>query len=70
MSKTNAFEMQSNVTTVSARERQRLIDEIAQLRRELARRQSFSRPIPGSVVYAYHELLGRHYDRLESLTAE
>jgi hypothetical protein len=56
--------------TVSARERQHLIDEIAQLRRELARRQSFSRPIPGSVVYAYHELLGRHYDRLESLTAE
>jgi hypothetical protein len=65
---TNAFQMQFDVMT--ARERQHLIDEIEQLRRELARRQTFSRPIPSSVVYAYHELLGRHYDRLDRLTAE
>ena len=60
--------MQSIVIT--SRERQHLIDEMEELRRELARRQSFSRPIPGSVVYAYHELLGRYYDRLDRLAAE
>jgi EAL domain-containing protein (putative c-di-GMP-specific phosphodiesterase class I) len=51
-------------------ERQHLIDEIDQLRRELAERQSFQRPTPSSVVHAYHELLERHYDRLDRLTAE
>ena len=55
---------------MTTRERQQLIDEIEQLRRELAQRQSFRRPIAGSVVYAYHELLGRHYDRLDRLSAE
>jgi hypothetical protein len=67
VSKPNAIEMQSVITS---RERQRLIDEIEQLRRELAQRQSFHRPIAGSVVYAYHELLGRHYERLDRLAAE
>jgi hypothetical protein len=67
-STTNAIEMQSAVMT--AQERQQLIDEIEQLRHELAQRQSFRRPIPGSVVHAYHEVLGRHYDRLDRLSAE
>ncbi len=53
-----------------AKERQHLIDEIDQLRRELATRQSFERPAPWSIVYAYHELLERHYDRLDRLAAE
>jgi hypothetical protein len=51
-------------------ERQNLINEIEQLRRELATRQSFARPAPRSVVYAYHELLERHYDRLDRLAVE
>jgi AmiR/NasT family two-component response regulator len=51
-------------------ERQHLIDEIDQLRRELATRQTFARPAPWSIVYAYHELLERQYDRLDQLTLE
>jgi hypothetical protein len=57
-------------TNSSTAERQNLLDEIDQLRRELAERQSFQRPTPSSVVYAYHELLERHYDRLDRLTVE
>ncbi len=57
-------------THSSITERQNLIDEIDRLRRELAERQSFQRPTPSSVVHAYHELLERHYDRLERLTIE
>jgi hypothetical protein len=57
-------------TNSSTAERQNLLDEIDQLRRELAERQSFQRPTPSSVVYAYHELLERHYDRLDRLTIE
>ena len=53
-----------------ANERRHLVNEIEQLRRELATRQSFARPAPRSVVYAYHELLQRHYDRLDRLAAE
>lgn len=62
--------MKSILMSSRATERQHLIDEIDQLRRELAARQSFQRPTPGSVVYAYHELLERHYDRLDRLPVE
>ena len=62
--------MISAVTTSSARERQHLIDEIDRLRRDLVARQSFERPTPGSVVSAYHEMLERHYERLDRLPAE
>lgn len=65
----NAIEM-TVATNSRAAERQHLIDEIDQLRQELARRQSFQRPTPSSVVHAYHELLERHYDRLDRLTVE
>ena len=51
-------------------ERQNLMNEIDQLRRELAERQLFQRPTPSSVVHAYHELLERHYVRLDRLTVE
>ena len=70
MSKTNAIEMNTAVMNPRTSERQHLIDEIDQLRRELAARQSFQRPTPSSVVYAYHELLERHYDRLDRLAGE
>ena len=70
MSETNAIEMQTAQMSSRANERQHLIEEIDQLRRELAARQSFQRPTPGSVVYAYQELLERHYDRLDRLTVD
>jgi hypothetical protein len=70
MSQKNANEMQSVLMSPRTSERQHLIDEIDQLRRELAARQSFQRPTPGSVVYAYHELLERHYVRLDRLPLE
>jgi hypothetical protein len=62
--------MKSAVMSSRARERQHIIDEIDELRRELATRQSFPRQTPSSVVYAYHALLERHYHRLDRLTLE
>jgi hypothetical protein len=52
------------------RDRQQIIDEIEQLRRDLATRRSFDRQAPGSVVNAYHELLERQYIRLDRLGRE
>jgi len=69
-SETNANEDEIRPMNSGANQRQRLLDEIDQLRRELAARQSFQRPTPGSVVDAYHELLERHYDRLDRLPSE
>jgi len=50
--------------------RQRILDEIAEIERELRRRQSFGRRAPASVVRAYHALLDRHYQQLEALTVD
>lgn len=69
-SETNANEDEIRPMNSGANQRQRLLDEIDQLRRELAARQSFQRPTPGSVVHAYQELLERHYDRLDRLPSE
>ena len=49
---------------------QRIVEEIDQLRRELAVRQTGERPAPASVVYAYRELLARQYDRLDRLNTQ
>ena len=51
-------------------DRQQIIDEIEQLRRDLATRRSFERQAPRSIVNAYHELLERQYVRLDSLNGE
>ena len=51
-------------------ERQQIIDEIEQLRRDLATRRSFDRQAPRSIVNAYHELLERQYIRLDCLSGE
>ena len=51
-------------------DRQHIIDEIEQLRRELATRRAVVRPAPPSIVNAYHELLERQYNRLDCLTDE
>jgi len=50
--------------------RQRILDEIAEIERELRQRQSFGRPAPASVVRAYHALLDRHYQQLEALMVD
>jgi hypothetical protein len=51
-------------------DRQQIIDEIEQLRRDLANRRSFKRRTPRSIVNAYHELLERQYLRLDCLNGE
>ncbi len=51
-------------------DRQQIIDEIEQLRSDLATRRTFDRRTPRSVVNAYHELLERQYLRLDWLTSE
>jgi hypothetical protein len=51
-------------------DRQQIIDEIEQLRRDLANRRSFERQAPRSIVNAYHELLERQYLRLDCLNGE
>jgi len=51
-------------------DRQHIMDEIEQLRRDLATRRIFGRPAPRSIVNAYHELLERQYTRLDRLTAD
>ena len=51
-------------------DRQQIIDEIEQLRRDLATRRSFDRRAPRSIVNAYHELLERQYLRLDCLSGE
>lgn len=52
------------------RDRQQIIDEIEQLRRDLAARRSFDRRAPRSIINAYHELLERQYIRLDCLGGE
>jgi hypothetical protein len=47
-----------------------IIDEIERLKGELLDRQSSERPVPSSVVRAYHELIERQYDRLDLLKRE
>jgi hypothetical protein len=49
---------------------QQIIDEIERLKCELSDRQTFERPVPSSVVRAYHELIERQYDRLDLLKRE
>ena len=51
-------------------DRQQILDEIEQLRRDLATRRSFDRRTPRSIVNAYHELLERQYIRLDGISRE
>jgi hypothetical protein len=46
---------------------QRILDEIAQLQRDLDARQSVQRTAPGCVVRAYQELIDRQFQRLDGL---
>jgi|WetSurMetagenome_2_1015567.scaffolds.fasta_scaffold915089_1 hypothetical protein len=51
-------------------DRQQILDEIEQLRRDLATRRAFDRRTPRSIVNAYHELLERQYIRLDGINRE
>jgi hypothetical protein len=50
--------------------RDQILEEIDQLRRELAQRRAFARRASRSVVLAYHELLERQYARLDELATD
>jgi len=53
------------MSTPAQPRQQQILEEIERLTRELQSRQAEPRPVPSSVLRAYHTVLTRHYEQLE-----